>query len=274
MKYNDVKNKLKEIGICEYEHEAFLILNHLFSVSYSALLLDRDRDYDNEKITEILKMRENGTPIQYILGKWDFMDYSFFVSPACLIPRADTEVLVERALKEIKKGDRVADFCTGSGCIGISVLKSTDKIDAITLVDISKDALDMAEKNAKALGVYEKCTFLCKDIRKIDEKFDFILSNPPYIPTGDIDTLSPEVNKEPRLALDGGADGFDIINFLIGDGLNLLNKNGRMIIEFGYDQAEKIDTCLGKIKNEGKIKDYELIKDYGSNVRCVLIKMW
>lgn len=273
MKYNELKKALCKIGVLDYESEAYLILNHIFSVSYSDLILDKDRDFENEKINEILKKRKAGMPIQYIIGKWDFMGLTFFVSPDCLIPRPDTEVLVEKALAELKKGDRVADFCTGSGCIGLSVLTLSDKIDNITLVDISKPALQMAEKNAKALNVWEKCVFVNKDIKEIkNEKFDFILSNPPYIPTHDIENLAIEVKNEPYLALDGGLDGFDIISFLIGDGLSLLNENGRMLIEFGYDQAKKIDTCLSKIKNQGIIKDYELIKDYGKNVRCVLIK--
>lgn len=273
MKYNELKKALCEIGSIDYESEAYLILNHIFSVSYSDLILDKERDFENEKILEILEKRKKRIPIQYIIGKWDFMGLSFFVSPDCLIPRPDTEVLVERALVEVKKGDRVADFCTGSGCIGLSLIKHSDKIDNITLVDISKPALQMAEKNAKAFDVYEKCVFVNKDIRQIkNEKFDFILSNPPYIPTFDIESLSDEVKNEPRLALDGGFDGFDIISFLIGDGLKLLNENGKMLIEFGYDQAQKIDISLLEIKKQGKIKDYELIMDYGKNIRCVLIK--
>ena len=272
MKYVDILEKLKNMGVVEYENEAFLILNHLFSVTHASLLLDREREYDSEPILEILKKRERKIPLQYILGKWDFMGLSFFVSRDCLIPRPDTEVLVERALKEIKKGDRVADFCTGSGCIGLSLLKHYTSLNEITLVDLSPSALEMAKKNANDLDVYEKCRFLNCDVREIKEKFDLILSNPPYIPSGDIEGLSDEVKKEPRMALDGGCDGLDIISFLIGDGLNLLNENGRMLIEFGYDQGEIMDTLLGKIKNEGKISYYELISDYGGNIRHALIK--
>ena len=270
MKYKTLVENLKNIGVVEYENEAFLILNHLFSVTRASLLLDYEKEYDEGKILEILEQRKNKIPIQYIIGKWEFMGLSFFVSSDCLIPRPDTEVLVERAIKEIKKGDRVADFCTGSGCIGLSVLKHSG-LEEITLVDISKKALDIAVKNAKALNLYKKCVFINDDIRNIKGKFDVILSNPPYIPTRDIDTLSCEVQKEPKIALDGGEDGFDIIRFLLSDGLNLLNKNGKMIIEFGYDQGEIMDTWLTKIKNEGKIKDYELIKDYGGVVRHALI---
>ena len=271
MKYKTLVEKLKNIGVVEYENEAFLILNHLFSVTPASLLLDREKEYDEGKILEILEQRKNKAPIQYIIGKWEFMGLSFFVSPDCLIPRPDTEVLVEKAIKIVKKGDRVADFCTGSGCIGLSLLKHCDALDEITLVDLSSPALEMAKKNAKALGVWENCRFLNCDIREIKEKFDLILSNPPYIPTQDIDTLSCEVKNEPKIALDGGDDGLDIIRFLLGDGLNLLNENGKMIIEFGYDQGEIMDTWLAKIKNDGKIKDYELIKDYGGIVRHALI---
>ena len=203
------------------------------------------------------------------------MGKSFYVSPSCLIPRPDTEILVEKSLGLIKKGDRVADLCTGSGCIGLSVMMYAPQISHLTLMDISSDALDMAIKNATHHGVFEKVRFILGDIchQMPNEKFDIILSNPPYIPTRDIENLSEEVKKEPRLALDGGDDGLDIIRFLIGDGLDYLEKNGKMLIEFGYDQGEIMDTLLSQIKKEGKISEYEIIRDYSNNPRlCVIYK--
>ena len=189
------------------------------------------------------------------------------VSPDCLIPRPDTEILVEKALEIIKKGDSVADLCTGSGCIGISLALYKAGID-LTLVDISEGALKMAQKNAERHGVNAR--FVLGDIRTslVGEKFDVIVSNPPYIPTKDIEGLSLEVKKEPRLALDGGEDGLDIIKFLVNDGLSLLKDGGKMLIEFGYDQEKQIDTCL---KNNKNVSSYEIFYDYGSNPRCVLI---
>jgi release factor glutamine methyltransferase len=236
-------------------------------------LLDREREYDSEPILDILKKREKKIPLQYILGKWDFMGLTFFVSSDCLIPRPDTEVLVERALKEIKTGDRVADFCTGSGCIGLSLLLHSD-LNSITLVDISRGALDVAEQNTKKHGLQNRCTLVLSDIRELprEGQYDLIVSNPPYIPTRDIDTLSKEVQAEPRLALDGGQDGLDIVDFLIIKELDFLAPQGKMLIEFGYDQGEILDTSLAKIKNEGKIRDYQILYDYGSNPRVAYIE--
>jgi release factor glutamine methyltransferase len=142
-------------------------------------------------------------------------------------------------------------------------------------MDISKDALDMAKKNATRHFIFEKVRFILGDICKDmpHEKFDVILSNPPYIPSRDIENLSDEVKKEPLLALDGGEDGLDIIRFLTCDGLSYLNENGKMLIEFGYDQGEIMDTLLDKIKKEGKISSYEIIRDYSKNPRlCVIYK--
>lgn len=141
------------------------------------------------------------------------------------------------------------------------------------LCDISKKALDMAKKNALANTVSKKCTFLLGDITRDlpNTKFDMIVSNPPYIPSRDIEGLSDEVKKEPMLALDGGEDGLDIIRFLIGEGLSYLNENGKMLIEFGYDQGGIMDTLLAEKQKKGKIKHYEIIKDYGGNDRVALI---
>ena len=131
----------------------------------------------------------------------------------------------------------------------------------------------MAKKNAIKNLVSKKCEFLLADITKDlpNKKFDMIVSNPPYIPSADIEALSDEVKKEPMLALDGGNDGLDIIRFLLSDALEKLNENGKMLIEFGFDQGEKIATLCDKIKSEGKIKSYEIIRDYGNNDRCLLL---
>ncbi len=273
MTYKELELALEQIGVDNPDSEAELILNHLFGINRASIIFDADREYDSFKIKPILEKRSTKIPLQHILGKWYFMGREFYVSPDCLIPRPDTEILVERAIKELKMGGRVADLCTGSGCIGISMLVYRHDISQMLLCDISAKALAIAKKNAISNLVSNKCTFLCADITKAlpNEKFDMIVSNPPYIPSADIDALSDEVKKEPMLALDGGADGLDIIRFLLSDGLGALNENGKMLIEFGYDQGAKIDTLCAKIQSEGKIKAYEIIKDYGGNDRCVLL---
>ena len=273
MKYQELVDILNSYKIENSDTEAEIILNYLFGVNKANIIFDRERQYDKSKIMPVLEKRKEHIPLQHIIGKWYFMGREFYVSPDCLIPRPDTEVLVENALRELKTGGSVADLCTGSGCIGISMLIYREDISSMLLCDISKKALDMAKKNALANTVSKKCTFLLGDITRDlpNTKFDMIVSNPPYIPSRDIEGLSDEVKKEPMLALDGGDDGLDVIHFLIGEGLSYLNENGKMLIEFGYDQGGIMDTLLAQRRNEGKIKHYEIIKDYGGNDRVALI---
>lgn len=273
MKYREIADILNSYGIENSDTEAEIILNHLFGVNKANIIFDKEREYENSKILEILEKRREHIPLQHIIGKWYFMGREFYVSPDCLIPRQDTEVLCENAIRELKAGGCVADLCTGSGCIGISMLVYREDISSMLLCDISKNALNMARKNAVANTVSQKCTFLLGDITRDlpNTKFDMIVSNPPYIPSRDINDLSAEVKKEPVLALDGGEDGLDIIRFLIGEGLSYLNENGKMLIEFGFDQGEIMDTLLKERQGEGKIKHYEIIKDYGGNCRVALI---
>ncbi len=273
MKYREIVEILNDYGIENSHTEAEIILNHLFRVNKANIIFDEDREYDGDLILPILKRRREKEPIQHIIGKWYFMGREFYVSPNCLIPRQDTEVLVEKAIKELKVGGRVADLCTGSGCIGISMLVYREDISSMLLCDISKEALNMAKKNALANTVSQKCTFLLGDITRDlpKEGFDMIVSNPPYIPSKDIEGLSDEVKKEPMLALDGGEDGLDIIRFLLSDGLSYLNKDGKMLIEFGFDQGEIMDTLLRSLQKSKKIAHYEIIKDYGGNDRVAYI---
>ena len=288
--------------------ESCIILERLFGVSYSDLLLNREKSYSSSELDSLLKKREDRVPLQYILGEWQFMGKDFYVSSDCLIPRPDTEILVEKAIEIVKKCTQgrgflmqnakckmqnsedgmqnakckmqneeneelaVADLCTGSGCIGLSLLMYTD-LKSITLMDISRGALDMAIKNAKRHNLENRCEFILGDITKEmpQKRFDLIVSNPPYIPSADVTALSEEVRKEPWLALDGGADGLDIIRFLIGDGLSYLKNDGAMLIEFGYDQGEVMDTLLREKQDTGSIKSYKIIYDYGKNPRVALI---
>lgn len=275
MKFNELVIRLEQIGVDNARSEAQLILEHLFGVRPSDILLKRENEYDSDQIGQILKKREEKIPLQYIFGKWYFMDSTFFVSPDCLIPRQDTEILVYEAIKLLKSGGSVADLCTGSGCIGISIAKQRQDISALVLADISEKALDMARKNANAI-IPEKNTIFapCDVTKKLPEgKFDMITSNPPYIPKGDIEGLSDEVKKEPRLALDGGEDGLDIVRALVDNVPASLNENGYFLMEFGYDQREQISSLMDEKVKEGKYKLYKILDDYGANPRVLVAQI-
>ena len=275
MKIKEIIKAFSDIGSTEPEREAYLTVEYLFGTGYASVLADPEKKFDKDKINEVLSKRKEHIPLQYIFGEWYFMGEKFFVSRDCLIPRQDTEILVENAINVIKKGGRIADLCTGSGCIGISVLLNRSDITDITLVDISNDALNMARKNAALHKVEEKCNFVLADVTgPLDlGKFDAILSNPPYILSRDMDTLSDEVKKEPSLALDGGEDGFNIIRPIVYTCSEYLNEGGSLMIEFGYDQKEGMTALLSEAVHRGLYYRYEFKYDYGNNIRmCHLVK--
>ncbi len=289
MNLKELESELRSYGVEDARGEAYLILERLFGVSRASIIFDWERDFASSELEKALRKRRERVPLQYIFGDWEFMGKKFFVSEDCLIPQPDTEILVEKALEILKKlqgvddfavkcrenekcGIEVADLCTGSGCIGLSLMMY-GKLKGVDLMDISKGALDMARKNAELHGLSDKCKFILGDVRydMPKKKYSMIVSNPPYIPTMDIESLPEEVKKEPRLALDGGIDGLDIIRFLIDDGLNYLCENGVMLIEFGYDQGDIINRLLKEKCDTGSIKSYEILHDYGNNPRVAVI---
>ena len=265
MTFKEIVSALDSYGVESPRDEALIIIEHVTGFSPSKIMLDMQKSYTDPAIFEILEQRKERFPLQYIIGKWEFMGKEFFVSPDCLIPRPDTEILVEKAVALCNDGADVCDLCTGSGCIGISValLKNVN----LTLLDISSGALDMAKKNAQAHRV--NAEFILGDLRYAipNKQFDIITVNPPYIPKGVIKTLSPEVKNEPILALDGGDDGLDLIRWLLEKTVDHLKPGGKMLIEFGYDQEKPIIELL----NGAGIKDYEILYDYGKNPRVLII---
>ena len=274
MTYRELCYEFCDAGIEDYKAESMILITSLFGVNDAYVIANPSRDYDGKGLFSAKERRKSGEPLQYIIGKWQFMGLDFFVSPDCLIPRQDTEILVEKAIKEVKDGYEAADFCTGSGCIGISLLKFCPNIKSMLFADISENALNMAKKNVYAHRVEQKSVFLQADIMRYlpDKKFDMILSNPPYIPTKDIENLSKEVKREPRVALDGGEDGLDIIKRLVSDYTAFLKDGGSMFIEFGYDQGVKMDKLLSVAISGGLISYYVIVKDYGGNDRLAVIR--
>ena len=215
---------------------------------------------------------DNREPLAYIIGEWYFYDEKYKVNENCLIPRPETEALVLHAADELTENALFADLCTGSGCIGISMLKQRPDIEKMILADISEKALDIARANANALQASQSCDFeLCDITKQIPGgKYDMIVSNPPYIPSADVSELSEEVKKEPFLALDGGEDGLDVINALIRLAPKHLNEGAYLLIEHGYDQGKEISAIMDEMIASGTYKNYRILKDYGGNDRVLV----
>ena len=213
----------------------------------------------------VIRKRAEHVPLQYITGEQEFMGLSFKVNSNVLIPRQDTETLVEEALKVIRPGMKVLDMCTGSGCILISILKNVLNVEGVGC-DISKQALIVAKENAKLNNVV--ATFERSDLfDHVTETFDVVVSNPPYIRTEEIATLMPEVCQfEPVGALDGKEDGLFFYRKMIAESSKYLNPNGVILFEIGYDQGQDVSLML----KEAGYKDVQIVKDLARNDRVVI----
>ncbi|WP_434564771.1 peptide chain release factor N(5)-glutamine methyltransferase [Thermoanaerobacterium thermosaccharolyticum] len=258
--------------IKEARLEAELLLSFALGVDREYILINRDKELSSDVVKryiDILEMRKNGMPYQYIVGKKHFMGLMFNVSPSVLIPRNDTEVLVEEALKRLKNGDTVLDIGTGSGAIAVSIAKYKDV--KVYAVDISNEALEIAQKNAAINDVSDKVIFMKSDLFSSlprDVKFDLIVSNPPYIRSCDINGLQEEVKKEPLIALDGGEDGLMFYRRIVKDSVNYIKYCGFMVFEVGYDQANDVKSLL----LNGGYSDIEVVKDLQGIERVVIGK--
>lgn len=229
-----------------------------------------------EKYMTMLKRRCLGEPLQYIIGSTGFMGLDFKVAPCVLIPRPETEILVEEALKvlkNIKHTPKVLDLGTGSGNIAVSIAKYLDKVE-VTAVDISKDALKLAKENAGLNNVSEKIDFVYENMESFLEKdlgsFDLIISNPPYIKTEDLFKLPVDVRREPETALDGGKDGLKFYRTIISKASQFLTNNGFLFLEIGDNQDKDIKNLFELSKNFKKVS---FVKDYvGTNRVVVAVK--
>ena len=237
--------------------------------------------HDNEEINEeilkkyfnnVLKVKQ-GTPIEHITHVKEFMKMNFFVDENVLIPRQDTEILVEEVIKIANKNNsiKILDLCTGSGAIAVSLAKYIENSE-ITAVDISEKALGIAKRNAKINKVENKITFVKSDLfnNLANNKFDIIVSNPPYIKKQTIKTLEKQVQKEPLIALDGGEDGLDFYKKIIKNAYIFLKYNGYLCFEIGYDQKQEVIDLI--VKEEKYINTYSK-KDLYDNDRIVITKV-
>jgi release factor glutamine methyltransferase len=213
----------------------------------------------------LVKKRAERVPLQYITGEQEFMGLPFHVNSNVLIPRQDTETLVEEALKVTEPGMRVIDMCTGSGCVLIAILKNVHGATGAGY-DISKQAIIVAKENAKrneVAAVFERSN-LFEDVP--EEKVDVIVANPPYIPTGELAVLMPEVAQfEPHQALDGGEDGLDFYRRILARCGDYLNPGGHLLLEIGYDQGEAVSAML---RGAG-YTDVCVVRDLAGNDRVV-----
>ncbi len=269
MTYLDLIRYLTGCGADAPTHEAAELVRVFAGKGREWCLLHKTDELP-EAVADAAKERAEGIPLQYITGEAWFGGNRFEVSPDCLIPQPDTEHCVALALKHLKSGGRLLDMCTGSGCIAISILKENTTAVG-TAVDISAAALDLAKRNAASNGVADRLTahvldVLTGDVLALVKDADVIVSNPPYINTDVIDTLSDEVKHEPRIALDGGADGMIFYRHFINVLAPSMKRDAVMILEIGYDQSERItELCC-----EAKLT-CELHRDFSGNVRVAVV---
>ena len=273
MKYRDIIDKLKHISPCEYENEAKILIEHFTKKKISYYLLNKEEEIINDELECALQKREKHFPLQYIIGQWDFYRQTYIVDENCLIPRSDTEILVEKAIELLPNDSHFLDLCTGSGCIAISTLAEREDTSAV-MVDKYPKTLELACKNATLNGVEKRVEAKLFDVLLEENslsgfEFDAILSNPPYIRPEVIEELTLEVKHEPYVALYGGEDGLIFYNKIIKDYSKFLKKDGFMIFEIGFDQAND----LKRISGENGFS-CEIFKDYGGNDRVALLKKW
>ena len=259
---------LQEKEIEDANTDAWLLLAMVCHIDRNFYYLHMREEMQKEQIETyeaVMKERAEHVPLQHITGEQEFMGLPFLVNSDVLIPRQDTEILVEEALKKTKPGMRILDLCTGSGCIIISMLKNRPDLHG-TASDISTAALHIAGKNAKLNEVSP--VFVQGDLfESVNGTFDMILSNPPYIPTAEIEKLMPEVREhEPLLALDGKEDGLVFYKKIIKEGYSYLNPGGYLIFEIGYDQGAEVSARMEQAGYQG----VKVIKDLAGLDRVVI----
>ncbi len=273
--YRHAIDRLNEAEIENAAYDAKILFETVFGVKYANIIVSPDMEYD-EKLAEILdKMLDRriaGEPLQYIIGEWEFMGFTFKVGEGVLIPRPETEMLVEYTEKKLDGVYRpvVYDLCSGSGCIGLSVKKLLHSV-RIFMVEKSDEALKYLNENRELLELTRDTAVIKGDIMLGYDGFsslpkpDVILSNPPYIRSDELDTLQTEVKREPRVALDGGEDGLDFYRCLAEKWLPHINAGGYIAVECGEAQADDITSMFMPY-----CEQVEVLNDF-ANIRRIVI---
>lgn len=252
--YKEGVKILEEAGILDAGLDAWYLLEYVTGISKAAYFGDPNRELPEDKLREYfghIEKRKNHIPLQHITHEQEFMGYPFYVNDQVLVPRQDTEILVEEALTRLGPNMKVLDMCTGSGCILLSLLKRAGEIYKITGlgVDISENALKVARKNREKLGCpQEEVKFLQGDLFEtidLNQKFHIIVSNPPYIRTAVIEELTEEVKfHDPYIALDGKEDGLYFYKRIIKDAPRYLMQEGYLLFEIGHDQGDEVSELM------------------------------
>ena len=262
--------RLLEAGIEEAALDARLLLEEICGTDRNTLLVHGDQEVnerERQAYEEVIARRSQRIPLQQITGSQEFMGLTFQVNEHVLVPRQDTEILVEEVLRELQDGMRVLDLCTGSGCILISLLHYSNYCQGVG-TDISREALEVARKNGAALlGTNKEYTFAESDLfERVEGKYDIIVSNPPYIRQKEIEGLMPEVrDHEPRQALDGGEDGLDFYRRIVTESPAYLNGGGRLYLEIGCDQGDAVQELL----LQRGFREVNVVQDYAGLDRVV-----
>ena len=272
----EATTKLNRAGIQSPKLKARLIMQFILDKTRQYIivndLLKLEEKQEEQYFNEIDKI-EKGYPIEHITHQKEFMKLNFFVNENVLIPRQDTEILVEEVIEISKKinSKKILDLCTGSGAIGVSLAKYLPNCE-ITAVDISKKALQIAKKNAIINEVEKQITFISSDLfsNLESQKFDIIVSNPPYIKRNDIENLEEQVKKEPLIALDGGEDGLDFYKKIIKEAHKYLVSEGYLCLEIGYNQKDEV---IKLIEKEETFKNIYSKKDLYGIDRIIIAEM-
>lgn len=270
--YTNTKSLLEKANIESYTFEAKCIIQHVFNINFNQLILNGNQMVNEKllkKITDIIKKRSSGYPLQYILGEWEFYGFKFLVGEGVLIPRQDTETLVEYIISVANsiKTPRILDLCSGSGCIAITLEKMLPN-STVCAVEFSKEALNYLTQNIKLnnsnVTVFEG-DVLNKDFTSYFENFDIIVSNPPYLTKNDICNLQEEVKHEPNLALFGGDNGLQFYTSISRIWTKCLKRNGIIAYEIGIGQENDVANIL---VNNG-FTNIQTIRDLTGIIRVV-----
>lgn len=267
--YEYGQEQLKNVGIDDADLDAWYLLEHVTGITRAGYFMDMHRalsEKEEAEYREFVAIRAKHVPLQHITGVQEFMGLAFGVNKHVLVPRQDTEVLVESVLEVLKPEMRVLDMCTGSGCILISLLKLCGLADVSGVgVDISEEALQVARKNAEKLGV--EATWIHSDLfSNIEGQYDVIVSNPPYIRTSVIEELKEEVKfHDPFIALDGKEDGLYFYRRIVEESPRYLKKGGKLYFEIGHDQGDDVSRLM----KEAGFSDVTVKKDLAGLDRVV-----